>query len=388
MRLLIIVLHDLRATVLRSLLTCLSMLIGVLAIVGVSAAGAVTEELFVAQSEQTTGRAATYAFDFPLTAGTATAVGFQEELQRRIGPQDVGVAIVVEQLKVADVAGIRLPLPLTWVEGDLAKVRRLPVVAGSIPTSRQPYPPWVAVNRPAADELGLRPGDTIRLSPDDSSPLVAFTVAAVIADGSTGERAAYAPLAQARWWHSDLVGESARALITVPAAAEPELRQLLAAAVARTGVEASPVQRIDEAPALRRTLALVQAIFLGCGALTLGVSALGILNIGLASLNERSRELVVRRAIGARRRDIVAQILCAAIGIGVVASAVAITVATVVLQTVVPGMVPAGSPVETPAFPWAACAWGVLAALVTAVAGALVPAIKASRLPVAQALRT
>jgi ABC-type lipoprotein release transport system permease subunit len=40
-----------------------------------------------------------------------------------------------------------------------------------------------------------------------------------------------------------------------------------------------------------------------------------------------------------------------------------------------------------PAFPWQACVIGVLAALATSLIGSVLPAIKATRVPIARALR-
>ncbi|MDR1431147.1 MAG: FtsX-like permease family protein, partial [Propionibacteriaceae bacterium] len=97
--------------------------------------------------------------------------------------------------------------------------------------------------------------------------------------------------------------------------------------------------------------------------------------------------LVIRRAIGARKRDLLAHILGSAILIGVASSVLAIAIAALALTFVVPGFVPADSPVTNPSFPWAACAWGIVAAITTSLAGSIIPALKATRLPVAQALR-
>ncbi|MDR1430966.1 MAG: ABC transporter permease, partial [Propionibacteriaceae bacterium] len=184
MRFFSVVVKDIRATALRSLLTCLSMLVGVLAVVGVSAAGAITEEVFIAQTEQTSGRIATYRFDFPLTGDVDAALEVYQELSSRIGPQPVGMVVTAQQGgTVADQYGVAQgALVLNWTEGDLGGVRRLPLVAGAIPASQQLYPPWVALNQASADDFGFEVGDTMLLAPREGDRPVAFRVAAIIAD--------------------------------------------------------------------------------------------------------------------------------------------------------------------------------------------------------------
>ena len=50
-------------------------------------------------------------------------------------------------------------------------------------------------------------------------------------------------------------------------------------------------------------------------AIALLVGGIGIMNVLLASVLERTREIGVRRAVGARRRDIVAQFLAESVAI-------------------------------------------------------------------------
>ena len=76
----------------------------------------------------------------------------------------------------------------------------------------------------------------------------------------------------------------------------------------------------------RRTQRIFELVMVAIASISLLVGGIGIMNIMLASVLERTREIGVRRAVGARRRDIVRQFLieatmisCAGGVVGVVA---------------------------------------------------------------------
>ena len=71
----------------------------------------------------------------------------------------------------------------------------------------------------------------------------------------------------------------------------------------------------------------LQVLLLFIGALTLGIGGVGVMNIMLVSVNERIREIGLRRALGARRRHIQLQYLCEALLLTLAGGAVGLVLA-------------------------------------------------------------
>ena len=71
-----------------------------------------------------------------------------------------------------------------------------------------------------------------------------------------------------------------------------------------------PEQLLDQS---RRTRNIFNVVMGGIAGISLLVGGIGIMNIMLASVMERTREIGVRRAMGARRRDILSQFLFEAV---------------------------------------------------------------------------
>jgi putative ABC transport system permease protein len=126
-------------------------------------------------------------------------------------------------------------------------------------------------------------------------------------------------------------------------------------------------------------------ILLGAiGGISLLVGGIGIMNIMLVSVNERTREIGIRKAVGARRRDILSQFLIEAIGLTGIGGVLGILLGWGI--TVVVHQIPAAAQLPILITPGTvAVAVGVSVAI--GVVFGLYPAMRAARLHPIQALR-
>jgi putative ABC transport system permease protein len=127
---------------------------------------------------------------------------------------------------------------------------------------------------------------------------------------------------------------------------------------------------------------MIVLISLAISALGLLVGGIGVMNIMLVSVTERTREIGVRKALGARRQDIILQFLSEAVALtgfgGVVGIAFAVLV-TVLVGLLVPSL--AGS------VPTWAIATGFAVSVGVGLFFGVWPAVKAAQLDPVEALR-
>jgi putative ABC transport system permease protein len=127
---------------------------------------------------------------------------------------------------------------------------------------------------------------------------------------------------------------------------------------------------------------LILLVSIALSGLGLLVGGIGVMNIMLVSVTERTREIGIRKAIGARKSDIVVQFLMEAVtltGLGGVAGILVAVGATTLISVLVPSL-----PSEVPP---GAVAAGFLVSVFTGVFFGVWPAFQAAQLDPVEALR-
>ena len=112
------------------------------------------------------------------------------------------------------------------------------------------------------------------------------------------------------------------------------------------------------------------------------IGGVGVMNIMLVSVTERTREIGVRKAVGAFRRDIVLQFLTEATTLSLLGGAIGVIVGIAIPAAVKRAF--EALPAETPL--WAVFV-GLLVSMSVGIFFGLYPAVKASRLDPIEALR-
>ncbi len=131
----------------------------------------------------------------------------------------------------------------------------------------------------------------------------------------------------------------------------------------------------------RQTQRLFNYVMVGIAAISLLVGGIGIMNIMLATVLERTREIGGRRAVGARRQDIRSQFFAEALAITMLGGVAGIVVGTAIAAIVAAA---AGWPTKVTA---ASILVSTLVSVGVGLASGIYPAVRAAELDPIEALR-
>lgn len=152
------------------------------------------------------------------------------------------------------------------------------------------------------------------------------------------------------------------------------------------GGKVEGVNRVDSGDDYNSVIEMLQLGLIVTAMLLLFVSVLGQINIGLSSLEQRTHELLIRRALGASRLNIAVLVLGSQFILSMLVCTIAVLI-SVILTECVGFFLPIDTPISVPEYPYMAAMIAVFTSIITALLGGIIPAIKAAKLEPALALR-
>ncbi|XVV08755.1 ABC transporter permease [Actinoplanes sp. CA-131856] len=413
---LIIGVQGIRARKLRTLLSMVSLFLGVLAVVAVQAGASIAERALLSDLELTYGYDGTRVIGMPPEQKAADAVlgsvkGRTDvvaavSMQGIIGepgvrPVNEGGAPIGQdwgggQVCFADghceeptgPKGAAVEVRLSALTGDIRQFRPFRTVSGTWLdfTTVPSMAPRLVLNQEAAKgftqyevpaEMRVR-GATANLTP---------RFVGVVDDGS-GEPRAYVRMDELATWlpPGKLVDPNTAGEINVMLEPGSPVEPVLTAKIKAAGLE-TYVTDVNNREQQEDQLRLMRLVFFSMAGLVLLIGVAGILNVGLATVGERVEEFALRRAVGTPRSLLAGIVLAETLLTGLLTAAAAIGAGALALKaaaTLAGDSYPMLANVQ---FPWEAGVAGIIAGIVAGVLGGFIPALRAAGIPIATVMR-
>lgn len=394
------ILQDLRISPMRNFLTGFSMFFGIIAMIMSVLIGTVGSDYLKAKNEQLTGKVPAYSIT--VSGWTKTEAVNVDELNKKIyalGWSSLSLQYVAEVHGLGFGAtdeearlnllrgGIPQDMNVNIVSESYRGVYNWPMTQGQwLPCPNDASGFSVVINKVAA-ERGY--SQYVAFNDNESLDEVTGRVVGVVNDGADFPNI-YIEVSQAVFYAPYLLEDLAPAFMFHPqisGVVGEDVRSFLSDALFdTTGGKVETVVRVDNSGSYAEVIKYLQIAFTALAILLLLVSVIGLLNVGLVSVEQRSHELLIRRAIGASRMNIAVLVVGSLVLLSVVVCAVAVGVSMLLVESI-PLWLEKDTPVPVPSYPIRAAWMSIGVSVGAAMLAGFIPAIKAARLEPALALR-
>jgi putative ABC transport system permease protein len=397
-------LSTLRANPLRTFLSTLGIVIGVASLVAVLSLGDGMERYFRTQIGQTTDLQAigltprqtreVDGVNIPLDSPVVFTMADAAALRSTVGPL-ASVGASAPGVAIARVDTAQHAVRLIATMAPLLETQGITVAAGRLFTDAEDSASVVLLSAKAARELTRRGGAP--LAPGDSVTLgmTRLRVIGILSTAAGGDEkvtaivpTGIAPhvVATPASWSPFIIVLANRVEDVPPARTAAE--RWLAGRYGPDWAKRVTVANRSERVAQAQQAMLIFKLFMGAiTGISLLVGGIGVMNVLLAAVAERTHEIGIRRAVGAARRHILAQFLAESVTISGVGSLVGIALGLVGAYGIT-AVIRANSQAEMYAG-WSVSTVlvAVLATVTVGLAFGLYPALLASRLSPIDAIR-
>jgi putative ABC transport system permease protein len=371
----------------RVLLGVLSIVVGVASVSLVVAVGDVGRAAAQEILERQSGRPATFAVSLAVPSWAPVDAATMAHRLAALATAEGGEAApILRSDGFLERNGARQSTGFVGTDPSLAAVRRLRLVAGRWLEPDDPLVlgPVLVLNRVVAADLGLAEESPLPVPVVlDLGRRVAGLVVGIVDDGEPYSRV-YLPLpGLARW--TDTPSQLLLLVWVAPERSGSMLDRLTGLA-SRLEVR-TEIQRTDDPRSADQFIRIIQLALGAIAALSLVTGGIGVVNLALAMVEQRTKEFAIRRAFGASRRDIfVIVVLESVVTVGLggllgVAVALAGGAAVGLALSAAVGLD------EVPPPPVSAAALGLLVTALLGIAVGVVPARRATARSVIRALR-
>jgi len=390
---------------LRSILTMLGILIGVAAVISVLSLGS-AQATIVEESFATLGSNLIYVIPREGSVGgmvgEATLTVADAEAIARYAPSVVGVAPAAQTYAQVVAGGESLNSLIAGITWEAEWVDNYAVAQGSFITESD----YRARSRVAV--LGSEVAKTLfgEIDPTGQSIRIAgrqFQVIGVLESRGTGfgfeDIRVYIPLstlystvstsqAGSRGNSVDMISVQVESSDKLESAQEEITTILRDTHNIREGEDDGfrVLNVASVAAQVTQVLGILQLVLAGIAGISLLVGGIGIMNIMLVSVTERIREIGLRKAVGAKRRDILTQFLIEAATLGLCGGAVGVGLGWVIVKIMSILATNAGFPFAA-RLPGDAIALAAGVSIFVGLVSGLYPAIRAARLDPIESLR-
>ncbi len=179
----------------------------------------------------------------------------------------------------------------------------------------------VLVGRSMADQLGLSLGDNIRISPSMNEPGKVYRVVGILQNtGSVVDMGCYVDLRELQ----RMMGMEGRLSMIFVRLTDPRLGDRFREQVESRYPWLEVIEPKQIAKNVGRVLDMMNSVLFSIGSISLLVGALGVMNTTMVSVLEKTREIGIMKAVGARRSHVLFIFLVESVMVGAAGGAVGV----------------------------------------------------------------